>query len=171
MEKIQVILFIFIAVFLILFLFLLNKILKNNKKERFEEEETKKTEDKEDNTDNEESGKKETYADKLLDKNLFIINTFEELHSRKITTEELKKFSQMFSDDKITKSEMKDKIQNYKNEQFQANESNMDELLEVSKKLTSIIEKMSKKENVVEKFENFKGVMPFSNEKNYVLLR
>jgi hypothetical protein len=168
---------------------MLQKLVKEySRKEKFEEEETKKDEVKKEETQKEEkksldedsdtkmTAKKETYADKQLDKNLFIINTFEDLHERKITTDELKHFSELFSDNDVSKKIIKDKIENYKNEKFSSNQDNFSELLEVSKKLTAIIQKMktdadNNPDKTVEKYENFKGIMPFSNEKKYVMLR
>lgn len=180
MLKIHVILTLFVLLVMVYFVFILQRLIKDyNKKEKFDEKQEDKKDDKksEDKKEEKISAKKETYADKQLDKNLFIINTFEEVHDRKIKTDELKKFAEMFSSNDISKKEMKDTIENYDNEKFSAKNNNMDELLEVSKKLTAVIEKMKKDEDnksndpVVEKFSGFDDIMPFSNEKKYVMLR
>jgi hypothetical protein len=152
---------------------------KKKKKEKLVEEDDKENEDEGVKM----TAKKETYADKQLNKNLFIINTFEDVHDRKIKTDELKHFTELFADNDISKKVMKDKIENYENEKFSSNADNLTELLEVSKKLTSIIEKMksdsdnktdnkpeSEPEKAVEKYKNFQGIMPFSNEKKYMLI-
>jgi Na+-transporting methylmalonyl-CoA/oxaloacetate decarboxylase gamma subunit len=173
LSKTSTIIAIFVLLLLTYFVYLLHKVV--NKKEKFEDKEQ--VDDKDEKDDNDEkdkkqTSKKETYADKELDMNLFIINTFEDVHKRKIQTDELKKFSSLFMDGDLSKKEMKNKIENYKNENFNddSDGSSWNELLETSKKMTSLIEKLSKQggSKKVESFRN--SPLPFFDEKKYMTL-
>lgn len=155
------------------FVFMLSKLVKESqKKEYFEEKQSEKLEEK-----------KETFADQMLDKNLFIINTFEDVHERKITKDELKKFSEDFKEDTISKQEMREKIENFDEKKEKVlEEDDLKELLDVSKKLTTIIEKMQKDKSppakslppiakgTIESFNN-DFVIPFSRDKKYMPIR
>lgn len=93
---------------------------------------------------------KETFeAEKNLEKNLFIINSFEEAHGRKITTDQLKHFSKMFSMSDMTKKEMKTRIENFTttdeedDDAAETYESYADHKAEIAKEISSIAEKMN----------------------------
>jgi flagellar biosynthesis/type III secretory pathway M-ring protein FliF/YscJ len=190
-SKTNIILTIFVFLVMIYFAFMLFKLIKEHgKSEHFKEDEKEQNDKSKDGKDKKEDSddKTETFADKMLDKNLFIINTFEEVQERKITKDELKKLSEMFSDDKMTKTEMKEKIQSFnKKEPF--SQDNLSELLEVTKKLTEIVEKMKNDSDEtpsstdaprvnaintkpsVEQFAQDGLILPFSNEKKYMPIR
>lgn len=175
-SKTHVILTLFVFIVMVYFVFMLFKLIRENqRKEAFEAK-------AEDDKNSEEA--KETFADQMLDKNLFIINTFEDVHDRKITKDELKMFADDFKNAKLTKKEMREKIENF-NEKKEAfvQQDNLAELLDISKKLTTIVEKMQKNKTpqkksvpplvkgTIETFTDDDYIIPFSRDKKYMPIR
>lgn len=166
-SKASIVIGIFITLFLLYVLLLLWQMYKAQKKrEAFSDE-----------NQEEEKQKKEAFADKQLEKNLFIINTFEDFYDRKITPEELKTFSEMFQDESVTEQVMKKKIESFeeaKKKEVVSKETFVNELTEISQKLNSLISAMKspspkytqKEDKKVESF--VQGHEPFSKLNKYM---
>lgn len=155
----------FMILVLTYFIFTLTKLVKDHKRAEFFEESDKEVEAK----------KEEFSADKQLERNLFIINTFEDFHERKITPDELKTFTEMFAQNDVSKQVMKDKIENFKVEHVSDND-HIEELLEISGKLSKVIENLKNKsksepprkdtKKSIEKFSQ--GYEPFNTTNKYM---
>lgn len=168
-SKTTIILGIFAILFAIYLTIMLWEIQKaKHKREAFSEKEKE-----------EHKQKKEAFAEKQLEKNLFIINTFEDFYDRKITPDELKTFSEMFEDDSISEEVMKKKIETFESPMKTASVSKehfVDQLTEISQKLNSVINAIkspsSKKTPSEEKVETFvQGHEPFSKLNKYMPLQ
>jgi Ca2+/Na+ antiporter len=175
-SKSSIVIVIFITLFSLYLLLLVWQIHKAQKKrEAFSEEKQE-----------EEKHKKEAFADKQLEKNLFIINTFEDFYDRKITPEELKTFSEMFHDESVTEEVMKKKIESFeetKQGEAVSKETFVNELTEISQKLNLLINAIKnptpkykqkpddKKDKSSSNVESFvQGHEPFSKLNKYMPL-
>jgi hypothetical protein len=158
-SKTHVVLFVFLVMIMSYFVYALYSLVKthdsNLKRELFEAET---------------SEKKEAFSDKQLDMNLFVINTFEDVHDRKIKTNELKKLTDAFSQGNITtKDEMKKKIEEFKEEapaKDSGDSSMLSKLKALSAQVNQLIAEASKSDNptvVTSTIEKFQA-RPYSKE-------
>lgn len=156
-SKTYVILMIFLFLVLAYFVFMMYKLLIHKKtpkldKEHFED--TKKSGMREEK-DDKDGSHTETPLEKQLDMNLFVINTFEDVHDRKITTDELKKFTEAFTAGKVTsKNEMKDLIETF-DQDTPPSANNVaeiiDELNKISVALTKVIGSLGQQQQLAPK--------------------
>lgn len=122
-------------------------------------------------------------AEDQLEKNLFIINTFEEVQGKKITTDDLKYLTKAWSDKPaMTKDEMKTFITKYKKEAFAEQDGTiLEELDDALQQLVNIVKRLKEKPSKpaavkpaveaakkVDPEHFFQGVLPFSNERKFV---
>jgi hypothetical protein len=167
LSKTHIILVLFLFLVMTYFVYMLSYVIKKSGKTAEHFDDTKEPQ-------------KEKFEEKQLDMNLFIINTFENVHDRKIKMDELKHFTELFSTGSVgNKNDMKNVIENFKKEKFTVNDKaaeEISELEEISNKLQSVIKKL-KEGNVPEKktakpetkvVEKFTDILPFSNEKKYM---
>ena len=128
-NKTGIVVLIFVILLSTYFVYMLTNIVKTTrKKEMFAENETKEP---------------KPYSDSQLDMNLYIINTFEDVHDRKIKTDELKKFTNMFMKGTKDKNEMRSLIEQFTDEKEPSKEQgHLADLLEIQSKLSDIIAKI-----------------------------
>lgn len=167
--KSNVILGVFVVLVMFYFMYMLQTIFRKQRAHEAFEENAKEAEHAD-----EKPAKKDETNDQQLDKNLFIINTFEEVHDKKISTLELKELSKLLEGE-ASKQVMKEKIEAYKKEKFEEEDDDeLNELLEMSSRINNLVEKLKSKKSqgipTVKKavVESFTGIMPFNNEKKYM---
>lgn len=141
-SKTGVVLAIFVLLVLCYFVFMLQNLIKETRKKEMFEEDKKQT----DQTKKDQAAKdtNEKFSEKALEMNMFVIEKFEELYDRKIKTDELKGFVEMFTSGQVTtKKDMTAKIEAFteKKEKF-AEADYLTDLQDIQSKLADVIKKM-----------------------------
>ncbi len=107
---------------------------------------------------------------KNLEKNLFIINSYEEIYNKKISPQDLSKLTENLKDIE-DKQIIKDKIKSFVSENFSPSSSAttspevLKELKDISEKLAQVVKKL----DVTDYKETF-VVSPFSTNRKYMLI-